>query len=70
MGDLAHLARGLAEPQLCSHLVAYRDEEALVVGYDAFTSGQPLLLAPSLGEQAVAAFCARLGATFVRIPAA
>ena len=66
MGDVAHLANELAEPELCTHLVAYRDADALVVGYDVFT--QPLLLAPSLGEPAVAAFCERLGATYARIP--
>jgi len=68
MGDVSHLANELAEPELCTHLVAYRDADALVVGYDVFTFTQPLLLAPSLGEPAVAAFCERLGATYARIP--
>jgi hypothetical protein len=68
LSDVAHLASDLAEPELCTHLVAYRDADALVVGYDAFAPDQPLLLAPALGEPAVAAFCERLGATYVRIP--
>ncbi len=66
LGDVARLAQDLAEPELCTHVVAYREQDALVVGYDAFT--QPLLLAPSLGDAAVATFCANLGATYARVP--
>lgn len=66
MADLEHLAESRAEPEICAHLVAYREDEALVVGYDAFDP--PFLLAPSLGEEKVQAFCDRLGATHTRVP--
>lgn len=65
-GDLEHLARMRPVPKICEHLVAYHEDDVLVVGYDAFRG--PLLLAPSLGEETVRAFCEGLGASYVRVP--
>ena len=66
MEDVAQRAETLAEIELCEHVVAYRGEVALLVAYDVFMHGAAIQLAPSVDETRVAAFCARLHASYVR----
>lgn len=59
---LAGLAENLAEPEVCSHIVAYRAGVAILVWYDAFSS--PLWLTRAVPRSKVEELCELAGGTF------
>ena len=56
---LAEAAAHLAEPEICSHLHFYRNQEALAQWFDAFIS--PLLVSKVIARERVARFASAAG---------
>jgi hypothetical protein len=64
MRELAAVARGHAEPEVCDHFFAYNDGHGLMQWYDAFDL--PLLIDESITETRLQSFCRRLGVQYAR----
>ena len=58
-GRLAEAASGHAEPEICSHLHFYRNQEALVQWFDAFFD--PLLVSKLVPREQVDRFASTVG---------
>jgi hypothetical protein len=56
---LARLAEGHAEPEICSHLHFYREDEPLANWYDAFDC--PFFVSRAIPRERVDSFCTALG---------
>jgi hypothetical protein len=56
---LAEAAAHHAEPEICTHLHLYRDDEPLVQWFDAFDD--PLLVSKAVPREAVERFCDTVG---------
>lgn len=56
--DLARLSESCANPEVCSHLHVYRDEQVLASWYDAFDD--PLRISTSIPEERIQELCRKL----------
>lgn len=57
--ELAEAANHHAEPEVCSHIHLYRDDEPLLQWFDAFTD--PLLVSKAIPRERVEQFCSDAG---------
>lgn len=56
---LAELAQTMAGPEICDHLIAYQDDQVLLIWYDALLDS-PLYLSKTIAEKSVRSFCRTL----------
>jgi hypothetical protein len=56
--------RDCAEPEICTHLIVYKDSQILLSWYDAWLD--PMELSSCFAESEVRDFCGRLGTTYKR----
>ena len=62
--ELAALAARHAEPEICDHFHAYKDDNMLMQWHDAFDL--PLLIDESMTEAGLQSFCNKLGVRYAR----
>jgi hypothetical protein len=62
MNGLAKISERHAEPEVADHMVAYHQQGILLEWYDAGLD--PIYVSKQIGEESLAAFCAKIGASY------